>query len=372
MSNIDNIPDIEELLNELEKLAPTRDSGEGERTIVYRTVDDDEPINDAIDDDDAELQDWIDWQERQELPFVWEISREQIQTSSLPIVAVDTGVIRLGETEDGLIIALRGTIVSVMNSHPTLHLYRTGPIYLRNRDRLSILHVLGVHLGKPDIFVELDDKDQPVRVKSGVADNIQAYSDRFRNWFERILQRIAVRSIENGIVLLDGALTTNTRDTPTAYFESIRDLANSQGNALIGISKQSRLQAQNKAVRFWLADNPHQICYRRLTDLMESEMRQRVMGATYAIRFSPMGLTYRVDVKPVAGQREDEVIAALFASCLMRGGYPDILVQAHAHSYFTSPHVTELEAQCGAKYALRVEPETDLGGIFGPFGGRYK
>lgn len=371
MSDINKIPDIEDLLNELERLAPTRDSGTNERTVIYRTVDGDEPINDAL-DDDSDIQDWIDWQERQELPLVWKINTNQAQINPLPVVSVDTGVIRLGETEDGLIIALRGTIVSIVDSHPVLNLYRTGPIYLRNSDKLPILHVLGRHLGKPDIFVETDDNDQPIRVKSGVADNIQAYSDRFRNWFERILQRIAMRSIENGIVLLDGALTTNTRDTPTVYFENIRDIANERGNALIGISKQSRLQVQNKAIRFWLSDTPYQTCYRRLTDLMESEMRQRIMGATYAIRFSPMGLTYRVDVKPVVGQREDEVINTLFASCLMRGGYPDILVQAHAHSYFTSPHVTELEAQCGARYALHAEPETDFGGIFGPFGGRYK
>lgn len=372
MPEIDNTPDIEDLLNELEQLAPTRAKNDNERTVVYRTVDDDEPVNDAIDDDDSDLQDWIDWQQRNELPYIWEIDSRQIQTNPLPVVAVDTGVIRLGETEDGLIIALRGTIVNIVNSHPVLNLYRTGPMYLRNSDKLPILHTLGSHLGKADIFVELDDDEQPIRVKSGVADNIQAYSDRFRNWFERILQRIAIRSIENGIVLLDGALTTNTRDTPTVYFENIRDLANKHGNALIGISKQSRLQVQNKAIRFWLADKPHKVCYRALTDLMEPSMRQRIMGATYAIRFSPMGLTYRVDVKPVVGQREDEVIKALFASCLMRGGYPDILVQAHAHSYFTSPHVTELEAQCGTKYALRAEPEDDLGGIFGPFGGRYK
>lgn len=372
MSVQGSIPNIEELLDELELLAPTRQGNNDERAVTYRSLNSDEPVNDALDDQDEDLQDWIDWQQRQELPLIYRVDENNTRSRPASIAAVDTGVIRLGETEDGLIIALRGTIATLSNSHPVLNLYRTGPIYLRNSDKLSILHYLGNTLGKADIFVELDEDSNPTKIKSGVADNILAYADRFRNWFERILQRLAIGSISNGIVLLDGALTTNTRDTPTAFFEEIRNIANSNGNALVGISKQSRLLVQNKAVRFWLSETPYETCFRRLSDLMEAGMRQRILGATYAVRFSPMGLTYRVDIKPIEGQREDEVIDAVFASCLMRGGYPDILVQAHAHSYFTSPHVTELRAQCGAKYALSSAPEADLGGIFGPFGGRYK
>lgn len=371
MQNSAAIPDIESLLDELDKLAPTRQHDSTTRSVLYRHVVDDEPINDAI-DDDGELQEWVDWQERRELPLIRVVDPQQIQTTIVPVVAVDTGVIQLGETEDGLIIALRGTIVCIENSHPVLHLYRTGPVYLRNSDKVRILHFLGQQLGKSDIFVEVNEAGDPVKAKSGVADNIQAYTDRFRNWFERILQQIAVHFIKNGIVLLDGALTTNTRDTPTVFFEKLRDEANKQGNTLVAISKQSRLQVQDRAVRFWLSETPLQVCYRRLTDLMDAAMRQRIMGVTYAIRFSPMGLTYRVDIKPVSGQREEEAIDTLFSSCLIRGGYPDVLVQAHAHSYFTSPHVNELVAQCGAKYALRAESEPDFGGIFGPFGGRYK
>lgn len=368
------VPDIQDLLNELEALAPKHDSGVAAKRIAYRSTGDDEIVNDALDDIDydGDLQNWIDWQERNELPFVYEVKSNEITASPSPITAVDTGLLKLGETEDGLIIALRGTIATTDKGQTTLRLYRTGPIYLRNADKVKILHILGTHLDKSDIFVELDEQGNPQKVKAGVADNDQAYADRFRNWFERILQKIAVQLVSRGIVLLDGALTTNTRDTPTQFFENLRELANQKRNALIGISKQSRLQVQNRAIRFWLAENPHQVCYRKLTTLMPPEMEKRIMGATYAIRFSPMGITYRMDVKPVSGQRESEVIEKFFASCLIRSGYPDLLVQAHAHSYFTSPHVTELKSQCSAKYALRAEPEIDLGGIFGPFGGRFK
>jgi hypothetical protein len=371
MPNIADIPDIQNLLDELDGLAPLAGTDAPARRITYRQIESHDPINDAIDKPDEELQDWIDWQANQELPMIWDIDFNNLG-QPVPLVAVDTGLIRLGETEDGLIIALRGTIVNISNNHPVLNLYRTGPIYLRNQDKLPILHLLGKHLGKESIFVELDDDGQPSQIKRGVADNVQAYGDRFRNWFERVLQRSAAKSIQNGIVLLDGALTTTTYDTPREFFEDLRDITNENGNAIVAISKHSNIIVKNTAIRFWLADKPYSICYRSLVSSLDSAMRSRIMGATYAIRFSSMGLTYRVDIKPVAGQREEEVIDFLFASTLMRGGYPDILAQAHAHSYFTSPVVIELQAACGAKYALRAEPEIDFGGIFGPFGGRFK
>jgi|SRR5579859_458290 len=368
------VPEIANLLDELESLAPITQA----RIVSYRTVTDTEVVNDALDepeesfDPNEDQQDWLNWQGQQQLPFIQVIDPQTLIANPVGVIAVDCGLARLGETEDGLIVGLRGTIVSVVNGETTLNLYRTGPIYLRNADRLRILHLLGVGLNKPDIFVELNDNDQPIRIKSGVADDAQKYSDRLRNWFERILQRIAVRLISNGLVLLDGALTLNTRDTPTEFLRELDRLATQNGNALVGLSKQSRLQVAERSVRFWLSENPNAICYRRLSQIMSAEMRQRVLGNTYAIRFSPMGATFRVDIKAMQGQGDDEVIETMFSSCLIRGGYPDILVRAHTHSYFTSPSITELEAQCGVRYQLRPEQEIDLGSIFGPFGGRFK
>lgn len=371
------IPEIANLLDELERLAPQTD--DAPRTVVYRISEGTNFLNDALDEQEeetfdelgADQLDWAQWQEQEQLPFVEEVDLRNLSAPAVPTVAIDSGLARLGETEDGLIIALRGTIVIVTNGDTELNLYRTGPIYLRNQDRLRILHMIGASLNKPDIFVELEN-DTPVKVKSGVADDSQKYADRFRNWFERILQRIAVQAVSYGLVLIDGALTKNTRDTPTEFLNELEQLAVENGNAIVGISKQSRLQVGTRSVRFWLSETPGTICYRRLSQLMSKELRQRVMGSTYAIRFSPSGATFRVDVKPTEGQTEYEAIETIFSSCLIRGGYPDILVRAHAHSYFTSPSMAELQAQCGAKYRLRAEPELELTGIFGPFGGRFK
>ncbi len=79
-----------------------------------------------------------------------------------------------------------------------------------------------------------------------------------------------------------------------------------------------------------------------------------------------------MDVKAVEGQSDSEAIGQFYNNALMRGGYPDVLVRAHAHSYFTAPDVIQLQAQAGATYSLVPQGEIDLGSIFAPFGGRFK
>lgn len=293
-----------------------------------------------------------------------------------PVAAVDCGIVRLGETENGLVIALRAALVIDDGENSSVKLFRTGPIYLRNIDKPQVLFQIGSHLGRPDFFVDVDNSDRenpvPTSVKSGVADNSHQYGDRLRNWFERLIQRIAVSSIENGIVLFDGALTLRTRDTPNVYLQSLDRLAKQNNNSIIAISKQSLLLIDSRPIPFWLNDNPNRTCYRLLTPQLRRERAERILGNIYAARFSVLGPTFRMDVSVSNSQFDDEAISQLYCSTLMRGGYPDILVRAHTYSYFTSPDVIQLQAQAGSNYRLIPQQEVSLTGIFGPFGGRFK
>ena len=247
---------------------------------------------------------------------------------------------------------------------------------LLNRSQAQVLHKIGQHLLKPDLFVEIDNSDPEkprlVRVKTGIADNAHKFGDRFRNWLERLVQRTAVWSIEHGVILFDGALTYRTYDTPQIFLERLAEEANDHDNAVIAISKQSMLNVAGKPIQFWLDDVPNKACYRWLTSLMRQENRERFMGNVYAARFSALGPTFRMDVKSAEGQSDTEAINQFYSSVLMRCGYPDILVRAHAYSYFTPPDVVQLQAQAGAKYSFRPSPEPNLTGIFAPFGGRFK
>jgi hypothetical protein len=365
---------LRELLTEMEQLAPARSDTAG-AGIRLRAADD-TPIDDSdppIPDDPLDEADFLEGEASlSDVPI-----RDFLTDDAVPLAAVDCGIIRLGETENGLVIALRATISKQVDGKASIQLFQTGPIYLHNLRKKEILHRVGIHLGKPDLLVEFEDQDAdpPVikKVRNGVAQDAHKYGDRFRNWFERLAQRIAVTAITNGIVLFDGALTLRTIDTPQAYLRDLARLADKHGNAIIAVSKQSHLQVQGRSLRFWLDDVPERSCYRQLSSLIRRESgEERVLGNAYAARFSPLGPTFRMDVKAVEGQSDAEAINAMFTSCLMRGGYPDLLVQAHAHSYFTSPDVVQLQAQATAKYSLTPQPEVQLTAIFAPFGGRFK
>lgn len=375
--NNDPIAEVERLLNDLHSYAPLRNSEDLTRYIT-RSVDEGKTIDDSLDVEELPLE---------TTPLDFEIRQDGDAPAASPVVsfsplpvcplaAVDCGIIRLGETENGLVIALRATLAIQDGENSRNILFRTGPIYLSNEHKLQILHQLGVHLGREDIFVEVDNSDPeriiPIAIKSGIADNAHQFGDRFRNWLERLVQKIAVHSIQNGIILLDGALTLRTRDTPSIFMENLVTDANRSGNAVVAISKQSSLLVGGKSIRFWLNDAEYQACFRELTPIMRHEGQLRVVGNVYAARFSPIGPTFRMDVNPAEGQADHEVINQLFNSALMRSGYPDILVRAHALSYFTPPDVLILQAQARAAFSLIPQVEVDLEGIFAPFGGRFK
>jgi hypothetical protein len=370
------IDELQQLLDEMEAHAPKRDLVAGKK-IVFRQVGEDDALDDSLTSEELDDDIAVNVSSTELTDERPPISQFQPTLMDGPVAAVDCGIIRLGETENGLIIALRASIVIDDGTNSKIRLFRTGPLYLHNAFKAQTLYQMGKHLGKPDFFVDLDESDPqhptPIKVKSGVAGDTHQYGDRFRNWFERLVQKVAVASVENGIVLFDGALTLRTRDTPQLYLKDLGKLAGTHGNAIIAISKQSLLQVGGRSIRFWLNDTPNHPCYRLLSDLMRREGAEiRSLGHIYAVRFSVLGPTLRMDVVPLSGQSDNEAIGQLHSSVLMRGGYPDILVRAHAHSYFTSPDVIQLQAQAGAKYSLVPEGEVELTGIFGPFGGRFK
>jgi hypothetical protein len=298
-----------------------------------------------------------------------------------PLVAVDCGCKRLGETTHGLVIALRAAVIIDDGGSTTAKLYRTGPLYLPYHLKAQVLHLIGTRLGEPDYYVTLDDADppRPLRAKGGVADKAVQYTDRFRAFLERLAQKFAVTAVQKGTILFDGALTLRTRDCPDSYLRGLASRASGHGNSIIAVSKTSELLVQGKSVRFWLNDAAPGACYRDLTPLIRKGKTvqargwgERVMGNVYSARFSMLGPTFRIDVKATRGATDREALNQFFSSARMRCGYPEILVRAHALSYFSSEAVMQLQAQACAKFGLRPQSDVSLSATFSPFGGRFK
>ena len=303
-----------------------------------------------------------------------------------PTAAVDAGVMRLGESEDGLVIALRGAIVVRDGLRSVTGLVRSGPIFLGWEHEAQLLLMLGEWLGDPGYYVAAERIEgggyRAGRLKDGVGGR-KYLADRFRAGLERYCQRLAAASVKNGTLLLDGSLTLRSRDTPDAYLNQIAYLAGRGGNSIVGLSKKSELVVGGRAVPYWLDDQPAVPCHRALTPILRWEdalapsghggRADRVMGNVYAARLSALGPTFRMDVKAAPGVTDEAAIGGFFRSVNIYCGYPTLLARAHAACYVSSADFLALQVQATGEFGLRPQrPAVSLKGAFAPFGGSYK
>ena len=303
-----------------------------------------------------------------------------------PVAAVDAGVMRLGESADGLVIALRGTIIVRSGTRTVTGLIRSGPIFLGWEHEAELLLHLGQWLGDPSYYVAAERSEdggyRAGRLKDGVGGR-KYLADRFRAGLERYCQRLAAASIKDGTLLLDGALTLRSRDTPDVFLNQIAHVAGSSGNNIIGISKKSELVVGGRAVSYWLDDHPQVACHRALTPILRSEdarvpsghggRADRVMGNVYAARLSPLGPTFRMDVKAAPGVTDEVSVRRFYESTDIYCGYPSLLARAHAACYVSSASFLALQTQATGEFGLRPQRKTiSLKGAFAPFGGSFK
>ena len=271
----------------------------------------------------------------------------------VPIVATDASAIPLGETDKGIIAAVRTTVVKVENSRMKTEVF--GPYLLHTTPATfdPIYNALCKALGL--------GKRRPPPLYKAV--------NRVMVFLERVAQRYANKQIRDGIILWDGSLTIS-RTTPKGVFtESFRQ-AKERGNSIVAISKRSRLRLRDGTPLIDLLVDEQDPCYCRIP-FMDVAIRHRrfLLGELFVVKFTSTGFPFRVDVKPASGNAV-EVLAKLRKSSSFRWGYPEPLVIAHAHSYFTSAEALSLQMLAVKRYGLSTIPSFDLRTyILGPFGG---
>jgi hypothetical protein len=147
------VNELGRLLDEIDALAPKR-STDGPTPVDLRSTDD-APIEDSMPDEPDDLSDAFQQREEIDADISEAPTFDFVTETAVPLVGVDCGIARLGETENGLVIALRATIATEQNGRSGVTLFRTGPLYLHNLKKDQLLLQMGQHLGKPDFFVDL-------------------------------------------------------------------------------------------------------------------------------------------------------------------------------------------------------------------------
>lgn len=263
------------------------------------------------------------------------------------ILAIDTSSFRIGETEKGIVAAYRASIINF--DKEKYEVARLGPfiVHITEENKEYIYNYLRRTLN----LREVDERRVP---------KIHKMVDRIRNLIERYLQVATAGYIKNGLILWDGSLTGDTVDTPRKIFEDALEKAAKANNTVFGISKTSKIKTADGYRLIDLLNDVYEPAYVKVHHLLKREMANRILGEVYAVKFSPQGFTFRVDIHPNKNSNSEKELQRLLSVCPIFNGYPDPLRQAHANCYFTGNEVIALQAYVVNKYGLETIPPFNI------------
>ena len=305
------------------------------------------------------------------------------------VVSVDSGVVPLGLlTGGGLAFALRGSAIIYGGDSGQdkgilmALLYNSGPLIINMQNKGLVFRYIGKRLGQPDLYVkEIDGKLIP---NPSAIDTSNQIRDRCRSFIERMIQEEAIGVLSangGGILLFDGALTYSF-DTPRTYLDKMLKACRDNKIDVCAISKKSRISIGGIPIDSLFDENPAFVGYAPLLKAFEKEREEfdklkmrpasDITAGTeiFAARFGfgPPGLTFRVDVSNTFGSTKEDVINDVYSKCVITGGYPKSLIDAHHYSTFLSGDILSLQADLVARTGLRIKEEPSMNVLFQPFG----
>jgi hypothetical protein len=288
--------------------------------------------------------------------------------SAASMVAIDAGVLEVGVSKTGYALALKASVIE-QNINGIVSIAVLGPRvkFITPTNRAEILAYIGEQLLAPDMFVERR-ADGSLTIKAGAREPNQ-FKDRLRNYLERMLQLDAARQLTSGILLVDGALTLRTFNTPGVFLEQLSREARRRNSDIVGVSKKSRVTVDGVHVSALLDDiAAGSVGFMRINRLDSEDGEERTLGTPFAVRFSPGGFTFRVDVsRESLLPTEEEVLQTLYSNTPMMLGYPNLLRLAHIHSAFTKSEIVSLQVAAAHDFEVSMRPPEDVSVIFAPF-----
>jgi hypothetical protein len=306
------------------------------------------------------------------------------------LIAVDTGVVNLGEfVGGGLAFALRGAAICLIDDQVTVLQYNTGPLLIDGNNQVPVFRYVGKRLGNEELYLARDDSGDYVPRPSAFETGNQT-RDRCRNFVERMIQEEALSILsanKRGILLVDGALPAGTFDTPTSYLQDMLNRAVNDRIDIAAVSKKSRITIGGRPISALFDDQPNFVGYAPLKEIMAEERSKYVeqgivreasaitlANELFAVRFGlgPPSLTFRVDVHNSIRSTPFEVIADVFSQCQIQGCYPRPLIEAHQFGSFLFQDVQTLTADLIARTGARPKEDPSMEWMFSPFGASRK
>ncbi len=277
-----------------------------------------------------------------------------IQDGTL-IIGIDVSSIRIGETESGIICAVRGAVV--WNEKRCYRFLRIGPFPFHITEE-----------NKKRIFSELGQNPS-----SGLSLGISAPTETQRqlcNLVEKQVQTSISCTTSKSIILWDGSLTAGVPGNPVSPVSQSLWLARRNLNSVLAFSKATTLRFLGWRITEIVSSHKPP-CLLRVEDLPLSISKTvHLLGKIYAVKLALNGCSFRLDID--RSLREEQAITAverLLGNEILFQGYPETLRLAHIYSTFTANDVLGIQSFLALKYGLKVIVRHNIRRtLFGPYG----
>ena len=273
------------------------------------------------------------------------------------VAAVDTSTIRIGETDQGIVIAVRGAEVWKQNKN--YRYVRLGPF---------IFHV--TEENKKEVHNTLENAYFSSQCQSdhqGTPTLLQMPT-RIANLLEKWMQTMMSKTITNGLVLFDGSLTSGTADTTTQRMKDILSTARKKGNIVLAFSKMTNLRFNGYLITDLLPDKTPP--YLLETEEFKLKPPMVLLGDVYVAKLTKGHCAFRLDIdKEVPNKVRIEAVERLLGTDLFLQSYPETLRLAHILCTFTANEVLAMQHFITRKFGLQIINRPDMHRLlFGPFG----
>ena len=197
------------------------------------------------------------------------------------IAAVDTSTIKIGETSTGIIVAIRGATTWRQN-----HSYkytRLGPF---------IFHL--TEDNKNSLYNNLEHAyfSTSYGASHQAAPNIMQMPMRLASLLERWMQTMVAKTVNHGVILFDGSLTSGTLDTPAQRLREILGYARRNNSTVLAFSKATTLRANGILITEQLPN--HDPPYLLETTGVHFKPPITLLGDVYVARLNKANFAFRL------------------------------------------------------------------------------
>ena len=273
------------------------------------------------------------------------------------IAAVDTSTIKIGDTSTGMIVAIRGATTWKQNR--TYKYTRLGPfIFHITEDNKNQLYNTLEHAYFSTTYGSMHQ----------AAPNILQMPTRLASLLERWLQTMLAKTVNNGVLLFDGSLTSGTIDTPMQRLREILSYARRNNSTVLAFSKATTLRANGILITEQLPN--HDPPYLLETAGLHSKPPIILLGDVYVARLNKANFAFRLDIdKEASSEQRIDALQKLLGNDLYTQSYPETLRLSHILCTFTANEVLAMKHFITRKHGIQIINRPDMHRLlFGPFG----